>query len=201
MATNSLTVNKATPTVAWSTPAAITVGTALSSTQLNATVSFGGSSVPGTFVYSLAMGTVMNTAGTQTLSVTFTPTDTTDYNSATAAVSLTVNAVTSTPSYSWTNVRIVAGGYVTGVYFHPTQQNLTYIRTDIGGIYRRGPNDTQWVPLLDFMSRADNNWTGSEALGLDPTNPTSSMWRRAFMTPVGPETAPCWSPATREPHS
>jgi hypothetical protein len=113
----------------------------------------------------------MNTAGTQTLSVTFTPTDTTDYNSATAAVSLTVNAVTSTPSYSWTNVRIVAGGYVTGVYFHPTQQNLTYIRTDIGGIYRRGPNDTQWVPLLDFMSRADNNWTGSEALGLDPTNP------------------------------
>jgi hypothetical protein len=165
-ATNSIVVNKATPTITWGTPVAISTGTALSGTQLDATAS-----VAGTFVYSPAAGTVMNTTGTQTLSVTFTPTDTTDYTTATVSVSITVNAVTGTPSYSWTNVRIVAGGYVTGVYFHPTQQNLMYVRTDIGGAYRRGPNDTQWVPLLDFMSRADNNWTGVEALGLDPTNP------------------------------
>lgn len=171
-ATNSITVNMATPTITWSTPAAVPVGTALSSTQLDATASFGGSSVAGTFAYSPAAGTVMNTAGSQTLSVTFTPTDTTDYNSASGTVSLTVNAANSTPSYSWTNVRIVAGGYVTGVYFHPTQQNLAYIRTDIGGAYRRGPNDSEWIPLLDFMSMANNNWTGVEALGLDPTDPS-----------------------------
>lgn len=168
-ATVSLTVNQATPTINWNSPAAITVGTALDSTQLNATASFGGVSVPGTFTYSPAAGTVMNTAGTQTLSVTFTPTDTTDYKSATATVSLMVNASTGSPSYSWTNVRIVAGGYVPGVYFHPTQQNLMYIRTDIGGAYRRGPNDSQWVPLLDFLS--NGNWMGVEALGMDPTDP------------------------------
>ena len=121
--------------------------------------------------YSPVAGTVMNSSGTATLSVTFTPNDTANYTTATASVSLTVNPASGVPSYSWNNVRIVSGAYVTGVYFHPTQQNLMYIRTDIGGAYRRGPSDSQWVPLLDFISRANNNWTGVEALGLDPTDP------------------------------
>ena len=83
----SWTISKATPagTLTWPTPAAITYGTALSGTQLDAT-----STLPGSFVYTPAAGAVLN-AGTQTLSVTFTPTDTTDYSSATATVSLVVN--------------------------------------------------------------------------------------------------------------
>lgn len=169
-ATVSLTVNKATPTISWNSPAPLTVGASLENTQLNATAMFGGANVPGTFTYSPAAGTVMSTAGTQTLSVTFAPTDSTNYKSVTATVPLTVNASTGLPSYSWTNVRVVAGGYVTGVYFHPTQQNLMYIRTDIGGAYRRGPNDSQWVPLLDFISKDNGNWFGVESLGMDPTD-------------------------------
>jgi hypothetical protein len=51
---------------------------------LNATAS-----VPGTFVYSPAAGTMLST-GTYTLSVTFTPTDAVDYKTATAKVTLTV---------------------------------------------------------------------------------------------------------------
>jgi RHS repeat-associated protein len=89
----SLTVNKATPVVSWTAPAAITYGTALSSTQLNATAN-----VPGTFAYTPAAGTIL-AAGAHTLSVVFTPTDTTDYTSATASVSLTVNKAT--PVISW----------------------------------------------------------------------------------------------------
>jgi Glycoside hydrolase family 44 len=85
-----------TPTITWSTPAAVLVGTALNSTQLNATANFGGTSVAGTFVYSPVAGTVMNTAGAQTLSVTFTPTDSAGYNSATGSVTLTVNASSGT---------------------------------------------------------------------------------------------------------
>ena len=171
-ATNSITVNKATPAISWNTPAAVPVGTALSATQLNATASFNGATVPGSFVYAPASGTVMNTAGSQTLSVTFTPTDAANYNSATATVSLTVTGGTPPPgpSYSFTNVKILAGGYIPGVYFHPTQQNLMYARTDIGGIYRWGPNDTQWVPLLDWLS--DGFFNGGDAIGLDPTNPS-----------------------------
>ena len=53
--TVSLTVNQATPTTTWATPAAITYGTALSSTQLNAT-----ESVAGMMVYSPGAGTVLS---------------------------------------------------------------------------------------------------------------------------------------------
>jgi hypothetical protein len=88
----TLTVNQPTPPITWATPAAITYGTALGSAQLNAS-----STVAGTFVYTPASGTV-ETAGQQTLSVTFTPTDTTDYATATAQVTLTVNQATPTIS-------------------------------------------------------------------------------------------------------
>ena len=81
----TLTVNKATPTIAWATPAPISYGTALSAIQLNATAS-----VPGSFTYTPSLGFVPS-VGTQTLSVLFTPTDTTDYTTATTTVSLTVN--------------------------------------------------------------------------------------------------------------
>ena len=84
--TASVTVNKATPSITWATPAAITYGTALSGTQLNATAS-----VPGAFVYSPAAGTTP-AVGNDTLSVTFTPTDATDYTTATASVTLVVNS-------------------------------------------------------------------------------------------------------------
>jgi hypothetical protein len=55
--------------------------------------------VAGTFVYNPALGTVL-AAGTQTVSVTFTPTDTTDYTTATASVSLPVNQATQTITFS-----------------------------------------------------------------------------------------------------
>ncbi len=86
--TVSLTVNKATPTLTWATPSAITSGTALSATQLNAS-----SSVAGGFSYNPASGTIPS-LGTQTLTATFTPTDTVNYNSATTTVSLGVVAGT-----------------------------------------------------------------------------------------------------------
>jgi glucuronoarabinoxylan endo-1,4-beta-xylanase len=81
------------PTITWAAPAAIVYGTALSSTQLNATAS-----VPGSFAYSPSAGTIPS-AGTQTLTVTFTPTDTKTYSTATASVSLTVNKAT--PAIVW----------------------------------------------------------------------------------------------------
>lgn len=84
---------RSTPVITWSTPAPITYGTALGTSQLDATAN-----VPGTFSYSPAIGTVL-TAGSQTLNVTFTPTDTNDYTTATSTVPLTVNKAT--PALSW----------------------------------------------------------------------------------------------------
>jgi Flp pilus assembly CpaE family ATPase len=86
-ATVSLTVAKATPIITWTAPAAISYGNPLSAVQLNATAL-----VPGTFVYTPAAGTVL-TAGTQTLSVTFTPKDTADYTTAQATVSVVVEGL------------------------------------------------------------------------------------------------------------
>jgi hypothetical protein len=79
------TIIQATPTITWTTPAAISYGTALSATQLNASAS-----VAGTYAYSPAAGSVL-TAGPHTLSVIFTPTDTTDYTTAMSTVTLIVN--------------------------------------------------------------------------------------------------------------
>jgi len=74
----ALSLNPIAPApLTWAGPAPIAYGTPLDTTQLNAT-----STVAGTFVYSLAAGTVLG-AGSQTLSVTFTPKDTTAYTAAT----------------------------------------------------------------------------------------------------------------------
>jgi hypothetical protein len=90
-----VTAPRTTPTLTWPIPASIVQGTALSATQLNATAS-----VAGTFVYSPAAGTVPS-IGTQTLAVTFTPTNTTLYTTATATVSLVVTAPRTTPTLTW----------------------------------------------------------------------------------------------------
>ena len=92
----SLSINQAIPTISWTAPSPITYGTALNSTQLNATCP----TTSGTFAYNPASGTVLE-AGTKTLNVTFTPTDSTNYTTANGSVSLTVNQAT--PTITWSN--------------------------------------------------------------------------------------------------
>ncbi len=82
-ATVTLTVNP--DTITWAAPVAITYGTKLSATQLDATAN-----VAGKFVYTPAAGTVLP-AGSQTLTVAYTPTGGTVAE--TAHVSLKVNPV------------------------------------------------------------------------------------------------------------
>lgn len=106
----ALSVTAATPVISWSTPATISYGTALGTTQLNAS-----STVPGTFAYSPAAGTVLN-VGSHTLSTTLTPTDSTDYTTVANTVSITVNKATpamtltasSNPSFVSDSVTFIA---------------------------------------------------------------------------------------------
>ena len=106
-----------TPTVAWTNPAAIVYGAALSATHLNATAN-----VPGTFAYDPADGVVLTT-GTDVLSLVFTPDDTFDYNSVTTSVTqvvmpaqLTVTANNAVKVYGESNPVFTAsyGGFVNG---------------------------------------------------------------------------------------
>jgi hypothetical protein len=97
----AIMVLQGTPTITWPTPADILYGTALGAAQLNATAS-----VPGTFVYMAAAGTVLP-AGLQTLSVTFTPANT---SYATVKASATI-MVTAAPSLTLQPVKqIVTAG-------------------------------------------------------------------------------------------
>jgi hypothetical protein len=82
----SLFITKVASTIAWDNPADIIFGTSLGPAQLNATV-------PGTFVYTPTAGTVLHAGNAQSLSVTFTPTDDTDYNSASSSVTINVKTV------------------------------------------------------------------------------------------------------------
>jgi len=82
-------VTRVTPTITWPAPAPISYGTPLGAAQLNATASVASANVAGTFTYTPPAGTVLG-AGGQPLSVSFTPTDTTLYTSASAGVSITV---------------------------------------------------------------------------------------------------------------
>jgi chitinase len=82
--TVSINVMKATPTITWKEPEPISYGTRLSSIQLDAMAS-----VPGSFVYTPATGTVLRT-GKHILKVSFTPKDTTNYTTASASVLINV---------------------------------------------------------------------------------------------------------------
>jgi hypothetical protein len=91
------------PTVTWATPAAITYGTVLSANQLNATAN-----VAGVFVYSPALGSTP-AVGSQTLSTTFTPTNTAAYSTAMASVTLQVNGAPTTATLT-TSANLVSPG-------------------------------------------------------------------------------------------
>jgi hypothetical protein len=75
-----------------------------------------------------------------------------------------------TGPYSWRNVSIVAGGYVTGIVFSPAQRDIVYARTDIGGAYRWNAATHRWLPLNDWIGRYQANWVGVESIAPDPTD-------------------------------
>jgi Flp pilus assembly CpaE family ATPase len=108
-----LIVEKAMPAIKWPEPAEISYGTALRSTQLNATALS-----PGSFVYSPAAGEVL-AAGTHTLSVTFTPKNTA--NEASARATVTLSVAKARPIITWAEPEAIAYGSPLG----PAQLNAS----------------------------------------------------------------------------
>ncbi|HVU48850.1 MAG TPA: IPT/TIG domain-containing protein [Terracidiphilus sp.] len=150
----------ATPSITWTSPGAITYGTALSAAQLNATAS-----VPGTFTYSPAAGAVLN-AGTQTLTVTFTPNDTTDYTTATASVPLTVAKAALTITASNVNVTYnqpipaLTGYSVTGFVNGDTQSVLSGTPSESTTATQGSPAGTYPITIVQgTLNAANYNFT------------------------------------------
>jgi hypothetical protein len=109
-------VQKATPQITWAAPAPITYGTALGyANQLNATAS-----VPGSFSYSPYAGAVPG-AGAQSLTATFFPSDSNNYNDATASVILNVQKALPT-------LTITGGTFTYDSHPHPATAAATDYR-------------------------------------------------------------------------
>jgi hypothetical protein len=135
----TLTISQATPVITWSNPASVPAGSALSGVQLNATAN-----VPGTFDYSPAAGSTVS-QGSNTLDVTFTPSDSTNYSSATASVDLigvaanlavtfTPNSsvISSTQLKSISKLVAVAGAKITiSGYVQPSKNKATDLRLSL----------------------------------------------------------------------
>ena len=73
--------------------------------------------------------------------------------------------------YSYKNLPIPGGGYVTGFLFHPERENLLYIRTDIGGSYRYCYEDNKWISLTESVDMFDLSETYPIALAVDENKP------------------------------
>ena len=88
--TGTLVIGQATPTITWAVPGSIDAGTPLGAAQLDAIASFDGLPLPGVLIYSPPAGTILPTGNGQTLIVSFTPTDGTDFKAVTSSVPIDV---------------------------------------------------------------------------------------------------------------
>jgi hypothetical protein len=73
-------------------------------------------------------------------------------------------------AYSWGNVGIGGGGFVSAVIPSKTEANVVYARTDVGGAYRWDNASGRWVSLLDWVAEDQVGFLGVEALAIDPKN-------------------------------
>jgi hypothetical protein len=130
----TITVDPGTPVVSWTNPASIVFGTVLGSAQLDATAS-----VPGTFTYSPAAGTLLAPGSGQTLKVTFTPADSTDYTTAAATAAI---SVTSQPCITGTSTgALTIGAGKAGCITGGTQTGAVSV-TSGGAFYVNGGSVT-----------------------------------------------------------
>ena len=75
-----------------------------------------------------------------------------------------------TLKYQWKSVAVGGGGFVPGIIFHPKENGLVYLRTDMGGAYRRDKNSKEWVCLTDMFGKADAEYNGVLSMAVDPVD-------------------------------
>lgn len=78
----------------------------------------------------------------------------------------------SSESYEWNKVVTGGGGgFIPGIIFNESEEDLIYTRTDIGGVYRWNPADSSWIQLMDWVGFDEWGKTGVDALATDPVDP------------------------------
>lgn len=68
-------------------------------------------------------------------------------------------------------VKIGGGGYVCSVIESPSEENVFYAKSDVGGIYRWNEATQDWTPLFSWVSPDETTYMGTEAFVVDPNSP------------------------------
>jgi len=68
-------------------------------------------------------------------------------------------------------VAIGGGGYVTSIIASPTEPNVFYAKTDVGGIFRWNEITQDWTPLFAWVANDQTSYMGTESFAIDPTSP------------------------------
>ena len=74
--------------------------------------------------------------------------------------------------YTWRNVPIGGGGYITGMVIHPIDADKRYYRTDVGGAYRY---DSASGTMIQMIKSEIRDHYSVEGIALHPTN-TSELY-------------------------
>jgi photosystem II stability/assembly factor-like uncharacterized protein len=77
-------------------------------------------------------------------------------------------AQTQSLPYRWRSVVVGGGGFVPGVVFSRAEQNLAYLRSDMGGAYRWDHALSRWIPLQD--ANPVSSYMGVESIAPDPVD-------------------------------
>jgi hypothetical protein len=148
--------------VAWAAPAAINYGTALGPNQLNATTI-----TSGTFSYSPPAGTVLS-PGTHTLSVTFTPSQPTEYGSG-GATNVSLVVLASAPPVIQT-ARLTGGSFSFTWSAVSNQMYQIQAATDL--------TQSKWTSLAGIITAAGTNASISE-----PITTEAAQFYRVLLLP------------------
>ncbi len=73
-------------------------------------------------------------------------------------------------TYQWQNVGLRGGGFVPGLVFSPVKKGILYARTDMATAYRWDDAHGSWIPMMDWLSRAQMAYIGVEAIAADPVD-------------------------------
>lgn len=73
--------------------------------------------------------------------------------------------------YTYRHCPVPGGGYATGFLYHPRQEGLLYLRTDIGGTYRFDYAAQRWVFLCPHVNPTDPAQSAPIAMALDEHRP------------------------------
>lgn len=152
----NITVFKGNTKINWNMPPDITYGTPLSKKELNAFTD-----VKGTLVFTPSLGTILD-AGTQTLTVNFTPDDPKNYTSASKILYLTVRKAN--PVITWDNPADITEGSALSYIQYNAKANV--------------PGNFTYTPSSSSVLKAGDH----QALAVKFTPTDSKNYRSAYDT-------------------